>query len=323
MPHSLMLILPATALCATVFAAMLYCRHRTRLEQLDSQLLHITINQELKELLGNIQQHRGMVSGYLNGDVSFKYKISALQAEINRQTAQIARHLQSSAFNHAGFEAIQNLWQQLYPSVLAGSRGQSFDSHCLLIGTVLNLIRDIAEHSQLHRDSGCPFSFVEIVWHLLPDTAEAIGQTRAIGTGIAAAGRSLSTERIKLGFLVMRIRKTLTRLELGLSRTFSVMDGNELQHTHGEVQGHINRLVTDIEQQLLATERPTVSPTSFFEHATLTLNSVFALYDHGVTIARRDVQVQLANTRRSSNRSLATALSSLVLATVAITHLSL
>lgn len=322
MPHSLMLFLLVAALFGMVLAGMLHCRHRCQIGQLNSQLLHITINQELKELLGNIQQHRGMVSGYLNGDVSFKYKISVLQAEINRQAEQIARHLQSSAFNHAGFEAIQNLWQQLYPTVLTGSREQSFDNHCVLIGTVLNLIRDIAEHSQLHRDSGCPFSFVEIVWHLLPDTAEAIGQTRAIGTGIAAAGRSLSTERIKLGFLVMRIRDTVTRLEQGLSRTFPVMDRNELQHTHGEVQGHINRLVTDIEQQLLATERPTVNPAGFFEHATLTLNSVFALYDHGVTIARRDVQVQLANTRRSSNQTLITALSSLVLAAAAITHLS-
>lgn len=322
MPHLLHLLVLAAALCGTAMACILYCRYRNRLAQLNSQLQLIAINHELKALLGNIQQHRGMVSGHLNGDSSFKYKISALQAEINRQTAQIAGDLHASAFHSSGFEAIQSLWRQLYPSVLHGTREQSFDSHCRLISTILNLIRDIAEHSQLHRDSGCPFSVVEIIWHLLPDTAEAIGQSRAIGTGMAAAGRSLSTERIKLGFLVMRIRQTLARLEHGIARTSGSHAWAALRRSHGAVNGHINNLVTDIEQQLLSTDRPSVEPKVFFDRASKTLNSVFELYDQGVAIARQDIEILRSKAARERGRSLAAGLSCGILAAAFITGLN-
>lgn len=321
MPHLLHLLVLAAALCGTAMACILYRRYRNRLAQLNSQLQLIAINHELKALLGNIQQHRGMVSGYLNGDSSFKYKISALQAEINRQTEQIAVDLRTSAFHLSGFEAIQNLWRQLYPSVLHGTREQCFDGHCRLISNILNLIRDIAEHSQLHRDSGCPFSVVEIVWHLLPDTAEAIGQSRAIGTGIAAAGRSLSTERIKLGFLVMRIRETLARLERGIARTPGSKTWAALRHSHGAVNGHINNLVTDIEQQLLSTDRPNVEPKVFFDRASKTLNSVFELYDQGVAIARQDIEILRSKATHKRGRSLAAGLSCGILAAAVITQL--
>lgn len=322
MPYAPILLILAAALCCAAVAGMSYCRYRTRLAQLNSQLQFIAINQELKELLGNIQQHRGMVSGYLNGDFSFKYKISALQAEINRQTEHIALSLQASIFHLSGFEAIQNLWRELYPVVLSGTREQSFDAHCRLISTVLNLIRDIAEHSQLHRDSGCPFSFVDIVWHLLPDTAEAIGQSRAIGTGIAAAGHSLSTERIKLGFLIMRIRDTVTRLENGIARTPTDMTWDALKQHHNLVREHIDSLVTNIEQQLLASDRPKIDPTQFFNHASNTLNSVFELYDQGVTIARQDVESQQSTATRNSSLSLTAALTCSVLAAAVIIHLN-
>lgn len=322
MPHAPILLILAAALCCAAVAGILYCRCRTRLAQLNSQRQFIAINQELKELLGNIQQHRGMVSGYLNGDISFKYKISALQAEINRQTEHIAFNLHASVFHLSGFEAIQNLWRQLYPVVLGGTREQSFDAHCRLISTILNLIRDIAEHSQLHRDSGCPFSFVDIVWHLLPDTAEAIGQSRAIGTGIAAAGRSLSTERIKLGFLIMRIRDTVARLESGISRTPSNATWEALQQSHSVVRGHIDNLVTDIEQQLLSADRPKIDPTRFFNHASNTLNSVFELYDQGVTIARQDVESRQSKALRNSGLSLAAALTCCAFAAAVIINLN-
>ncbi|MCQ8105104.1 nitrate- and nitrite sensing domain-containing protein [Methylomonas sp. SURF-2] len=323
MPQALTLLLLTAGLIGAACTGMLYCRQRARLGQINSQLLHITINQELKEFLGNIQRHRGMVNGYLNGDASFKYKISVLQAEINRQAGQIARHLQTSECHRADFETIRNHWQELYPRVLSGSRAQSFEDHCRLISTVLHLIRDIAERSQLHRDSGCPFSFVEIVWHLLPDTAEAIGQSRAIGTGIAAAGRGLGTERIKLGFLVTRIRETVARLEQGLTRTPADMTGEKLQQVHGEVRSRINKLVTEIERELLSADRPNINPGGFFEHASRTLDSVFEFYDQGTAIARLTLETQLSDTRRGRNRSLTTVISSLALATMAATQLNL
>lgn len=323
MSDTLVLLCAAAGSVGSVFAAIWHCRNRTRLAQLASQQTGIAINRELKQLLGKLQQHRGMVSGYLNGDASFKYKISALQAEIDRETEQIAARLLALPAHRAGFESIQSHWRKLSPTVLHGTREQSFDNHCQLISAVLDLIRDIAERSLLHRDSACPFGFIEIVWHLLPDTAEAIGQTRAIGTGIAAAGRSLSTERIKLGYLLTRIRNAAGRLESGIARTPSAMAGAEFRRSFGEVQQRIVSLVGDIEQQLLATERPEIDSAGFFAHATQTLNGVFDLYDRAEAVANRELQTLLAGATRLGRQSLAALLLALATASAGIVPLAL
>ncbi|WP_054761466.1 hypothetical protein [Methylomonas koyamae] len=76
-----LILLCAAGSAGSVLAALWHCRNRTRLAHLAGQQTSIAINRELKQLLGKIQQHRGMASGYLNGDASFKYKISALQAK--------------------------------------------------------------------------------------------------------------------------------------------------------------------------------------------------------------------------------------------------
>ncbi|WNB76268.1 nitrate- and nitrite sensing domain-containing protein [Methylomonas koyamae] len=323
MTDTLILLCAAAGSAGSVLAALWHCRNRTRLAHLAGQQTSIAINRELKQLLGKIQQHRGMASGYLNGDASFKYKISALQAEIGRETEQIAKRLHALPAHRGGFEAIESRWRSLSPTVLQGTREQSFDHHCQLIAAVLDLMRDIAERSQLHRDSACPFGFVEIVWHLLPDTAEAIGQTRAIGTGIAAAGRSLSTERIKLGYLLTRIRNAAERLESGIVRTPSAMAGAEFRHSFGEVRQRIDSLVGDIEQQLLASERPAIDPAGFFEHATQTLNGVFDLYDRAEAAANRELQTRLAGAARLGRQSLATLLFGVTTAAAGILPLAL
>lgn len=144
MTDTLILLCAAAGSAGSVLAALWHCRNRTRLAHLAGQQTSIAINRELKQLLGKIQQHRGMASGYLNGDASFIYKISALQAEIGRETEQIAKRLHALPAHRGGFEAIESHWRSLSPTVLHGTREQSFDNHCQLIAAVLDLMRDIA-----------------------------------------------------------------------------------------------------------------------------------------------------------------------------------
>jgi len=301
------------AVITSAAAFMCYKNRRTRLEHLRGQLHYLEMTGALKNLLTQIQQHRGMVSAYLNGDLSFKYKITVLQSDIDRQLEQLSGQFKQSPESLQSFVGIREAWKQLHPSVLHLTREASFERHCLLAGTILNLIRDIAEHSQLHQESICPFSFIEILWHLLPDTAEAIGQARAIGTGMAAAGRCRITDRIKLGFLITRIRQAIERVEAGMGNAnMSMVADSSFQQASAAVHVHITGFISHIEQKLLSVDKPAIDPAAFFDTATGTLNSIFALYDQGEVITNHALQNQLASARRSSNQSFAIVLVSLV-----------
>lgn len=315
------LLLLLAALLGFTTAGMLHKKRRLRLLNLQGQQHSMAATCELKKLLTQIQQHRGMVNAYLNGDDSFKYKISVLQTTIERQFETIARLLAGDDPAHLeGYRGIQEQWRNLHKQALSLDKDDSFERHCQLIASVLNLIRDIAEYSQLHQESVCPFSFIDILWHLLPDTAEAIGQARAIGTGMAAAGTSPVTERIKLGFLVTRIRQTIHRVQQGLANIQSTAIGNSnhLRQSYSDVQSRITGLINDIESQLLASERPTVNPSVFFDNATNTLSGVFALYDQGETLANSALQLRLDGALRDCRYSLAGMLLALVLLSVSI-----
>ncbi|MCQ8116869.1 nitrate- and nitrite sensing domain-containing protein [Methylomonas rosea] len=308
---SLLLFLVALFACATAY--LLYKKRQTRLNHLLGQLHSLEITGGLKKLLTQIQQHRGMASAYLNGDLSFKYKIAALQSDIDRQFDQLSGQFKRLPESLQSCADIRDVWKQLHPCVLHLSKEDSFERHCLLIGAVLNLIRDTAEHSQLHRESICPYSFIEILWHLLPDTAEAIGQARAIGTGVAAAGRCRITDRIKLGFLITRIRQAVERVEAGMGNAkIAMVADNGFQQASAAVHVHIAHLISHIEQKLLTADKPAIDPAAFFETATGTLNSVFSLYDQGEVITNHTLQNQLSSARRNSKQSFAMMLASLV-----------
>lgn len=313
MPDYVSLLLFLVALFASATAYMLYKKRQARLNHLIGQLHSLEITGALKKLLTQIQQHRGMVSACLNGDLSFKYKITALQSDIDRQFDQLSGQFKRSPEPLPSFAGIRDAWKQLHPSALHLTREDSFERHCLLIGTVLNLIRDIAEHSQLHQESICPFGFTEILWHLLPDTAEAVGQARAIGSGMAAAGRSQITDRIKLGFLITRIRQAIERVEVGMGNANIAMAAdNSFQNAASAVHVHITHLISHIDQKLLAVDKPAIDPGSFFDTATGTLNSVFALYDQGEVMTSHTLQNQLSSARRSSKQSFAMVLAGLI-----------
>jgi hypothetical protein len=147
----------------------------------------------------------------------------------------------------------------------------------------------------------------------LPDTAEAIGQARAIGTGVAAAGHCRITDRIKLGFLITRIRQAVERVEAGMGNAkIAMVADNSFQLASAAVHVHIAHLISHIEQKLLTADKPAIDPVAFFETATGTLNSVFSLYDQGEVITNHTLQNQLSSARRNSKQSFAMVLASLV-----------
>lgn len=314
-------LLAALLVCAP--AAMLHHNRQVRSQQLFLQLERMAIAGALKKLLSQAQQHRGMVNAYLSGDASFHDKIPLLQRDINAQIDLIAKPMRLTPQHQPPFHAIQGQWNRLRSVALSLSKDENFEKHGSLIQAILNLIREIAEHSQLRRESGCAYSAIETFWHLLPDAAEAIGQARGLGAGVAAAGRCRITERIKLGFLLTRIELALKRVDSGIAHPQASPSARQgLRAAYQTARGRIDDLVQVIEGQLLAGDRSTIQPGHFFEIATASLGSVFALYDQGEAITRQALQHQLSEAQRQCRQSFALFSTALMFLLVSLVYFS-
>ena len=101
------------------------------------------------------------------------------------------------------------------------------------------------------------------MWQQLLYSAEYIGQARAIGTGIAAAGESSGVQRIKLNFLLTRIQ--------------ALLETRELQ----SVEADIKRLIDTINEHIIL-DKPDIDADEYFNLATHTLNQVLAKFDEFV-----------------------------------------
>lgn len=309
MIHHILIVFPV--ILTTIGCLLIYRKAVTRRQHLTAQLNGVKINNLLKQVLTTVQQHRGMVSAYLNGDASFRYKIAALQAEAGRLLDETEKCIKSLPRHKKHFVEIRAFWDNLFPTVFSMTKQQSFSGHCQLVASILNLIRDIAEQNHLHKESICSFDLAEILWHLLPDTAEAVGQARAIGTGIAASGNSQVTERIKLGFLMTRIRQRIERVDQGMECNHPTQ--NKLRPTYLQIRGHLDKLIQDVNSQLLISEKPGIDSATFFAKATETLNSVFSVFDYGEQLTHENLQKRMQQAESSVRQSATAAILSLII----------
>lgn len=224
----------------------------------------------MRRLLEHLQQHRGLTTGYLRGDRSLAAGIEQVRRAISNDFRQLDT---ASLASFDRWLAFDDHWSRLGRSALSLSVAANLEQHNRMLANLLPLIEDIAASRGLLFVEA-PGDGTGTLWRELLQTTEWLGQARALGTGIAAAGTSSGVERIRLGFLCERIQAqsgevlaTLTRSRQG--------SGTSLDHARETV----NALIATIEDEFLG-ERPlSISPSVYFDQATNAIGAQFRVVD--------------------------------------------
>ncbi|MCK2151300.1 MULTISPECIES: nitrate- and nitrite sensing domain-containing protein [Marinobacter] len=228
----------------------------------------------LRQLLEHLQQHRGLSTGYLGGDHSLKLKVDQTQAAIRADLSNLDA---SSLACHDRWEAFTDHWSRLERSALSLPVNDNIKQHNQLIANMLQLIEDIAAQYNLlfvtHPGDG-----VSTLWRELLYTTEWLGQARALGTGIAAAGQSTGVERIRLGFLCERIQalSSIAHTDLKGHNQSGLRSLQEAGQT-------VSMLLSVIETEFLSAAAPKLAATAYFEQATKAISAQFAVVDEMLT----------------------------------------
>ena len=274
----LWLIVPLLAAAAIAAAVRVGAREKLRCRALQLQGLRAV--KQVKQLLVDLQMHRGMVNAYLNGDQAFHRRMLDKQRQIDSDVAALDALLALDFMPAQRWQEIKGGWQRVRQEAAAMSLEQSFHRHSQLIRAVLYLMGDIADRSRIATDCPAGNALVSALWSHLPSTAEGLGQARGLGAGVAARGSCSSVTRIKLRFLQERIAETMARVDRDLA-------ANEVNGTLGTAGAQswaatnqaVSQFLVLLENELINNAAPSIAADHYFEESTRALEAVFAVLD--------------------------------------------
>lgn len=258
-------------LISLLFFGLRWARRHDGLQSIhqDNALVGLDACNTLLQLIANIQQHRGLSSAYLAGDKSFEERLLSKRREIEPIIAQ----LQNTA-------AVENthtypcftpnditLWRHRWSTLATGQGNHSVENsiatHSNLISILLNWLDAIGEaRIDIPLRGKILDGAVRNFTHRLPQLTECLGQARATGSGVAAAGSCSAMAKVRLMFLV--------------SRAESLMEQASALDPRGMVAAQkVKLLAAMIRTQMLASQQVNVSADTYFNEATAAIDAVF------------------------------------------------
>lgn len=238
-------------------------------------------NNELRLFLQLVQQHRGLSSGYLNGDLTFKEKMTEKQKQLQTQVIkldQLSTQLIKQQLDE--WDSLKSQWLDIEKNIFTLSSDDSFSTHTTLTLATMEFIKDVADTSQLILDSNLDtYYLIEATVTDLPNLAENMGQVRAIGTGVATKGSLTDQEKTQLISLKSNIDTFKGNLDRGFDIIIHQNPGlqDRLEETYSNSSKATIQLLKTIEEKLIY--NVSIDPQDFYNEATSVINSNFSLFE--------------------------------------------
>lgn len=225
--------------------------------------------ESLLQLIGCVQQHRGMSTAWLAGDSSFERRLSTKRSEITPLLLQLqATAAEENAHPYPcltpnDVALWRHRWETLLQELPQQTIEKSIAAHSNLIASLLNWLDALGEaRIELPMGSDLPAGAVRNYAHRLPQLTECLGQARATGSGVAARGTCSAVARVRLMFLV--------------SRAESLVDQACAADERGlHAAQKVRALALLIRSQMLASQNVAVSAEHYYSEATQAIDAVF------------------------------------------------
>ena len=235
--------------------------------------------ERLFPIILDIQQHRGLVNGYLKGDVNSKpaieetkKKIDALVAELQQEEGEQAARMNVAQL----WSRVVDEWRSLNSEATGLAAEESFRRHSELIRQVLDLIGHVGDESGLTLAPEVDTFFIyDVIVNRLPLLMELSGQVRGQGNGILASKRLSENERIDLMIMRRQAEDALEGIQKALTRIGEI---NAQAEANVKASGSANvesaeRFFGMLDDGILqAGSTMTMKPADFFAGGTQAIN---------------------------------------------------
>lgn len=227
----------------------------------------------LRALIAGFQRHRGLSNGVLCGDASMSQDLAGTRHQLD-QHIQAAQQLGGT--HRDAWNSLIDHWSRLREG-RSGDAANNLAQHHLIIRNSIFLMEDVASEVDLS-EGRATLGYLPCIWREVVQAAEWAGQARALGTGIAAAGRSSAEQRVRLRFLYQKIQQLA-------GAAFATLRQHAGEHPQSDLfrLSQRERVVEDflqcIERELLGQEQPAIAAKTYFQRATHAIDELLALVD--------------------------------------------
>lgn len=235
----------------------------------------------LREIMRNLQQHRGLSASLLAGDAAAAEKIEAKQkqltdaiAKIDEVDAKLGRELNTSE----KWKAVKSHWDGLRTKYRGLGVKDSLREHTALIAEITDLMAYVADTSNLTLDPDLDSYYVmDTVVVRLPAITESLGQARAAGAAVATKGSATADDRAQLAVLHGSIEAGLTAVVRGLDIAANQNEGfkRRLGSKVSDSKQAVDNFTALLKQKLINAEKIDLNSKEYFAAASSVIDQVY------------------------------------------------
>ncbi len=240
----------------------------------------------LQHLAVNIAQHRGMTNSLLNGDESFRSKLTLKRQQIGdainvveKTHARLGKTLDMDQL----WLAFKADWSQLINNSESMTASQNFSQHSTLVKNLNEMIIYAGDASNLVLDSELASNYLmEAIVNDIPSLLDNLGILRGKGSGLLAMG-SITAEqkldiRIEAGILNNQIKKIKHNIDSSIKYNPGLL--SVLSETLTKFSSSSKQFSEAVDISLLKTEGLlTMEPTELFAIGSDAITATMQLFD--------------------------------------------
>ncbi|MFV8828236.1 methyl-accepting chemotaxis protein [Alkalihalobacterium sp. APHAB7] len=255
---------------------------------------------ELSQFVQLVQQHRGLSVTYLQGGTHVKEDMGQRQESITaiiQNIDQINERLGKGLLVEHQWDDIKQGWTQISSNVYSYSSEETINVHSNYIRELVDFQMYIATTSNLILDTDKANSFlVSSLLEDLPNMAEYMGMSRAVGTAIVNNQEMSDQERLDLLFNIKTMENYLhsTSRKLEFAFTASPEVETQLAAEYREAQLAAEKSIHLIEEQILNASSIRVDTSTFFSTITESLDNVYVLMNKGMVVIDNRLDQQIS-----------------------------
>ena len=260
----------------------------------------------LKQVMQDIQLHRGRAATQLGGDRSAREARLQLVATIDKDFASLLEMDGRYGAEFATTDQLGDLrsaWQNLKGSVESLTPAESAQRHDdLITNNIFDLIDQVGNRSGLILDPEQASNYLaSLAIRQLPDTINATGLVRTLGIGGASRGSSTDAQKGE-----MRLRLTIAQDRLAESKRsleFVTQASPQAIRTLGPQVGStaaaVDQMISAYKSRILELNQANITGPQFFQLALNSFEQQYKLYDTVLVQLNSELQARIQRLQRA------------------------